>query len=135
MYNGEIITYTIGSRPTYSLVSEMLETALKGLPENHQLMMHSDQGWHYQMKQYRHALQERGILQSMSRKGNCYDNAVMENFFGIMKSEFLYIKEFESVEHFKIELEKYIDYYNTKRIKVKLKLSPVQYRTQFYQVA
>ena len=113
----------------------MLETALKGLPENHQLMMHSDQGWHYQMKQYRHALQERGILQSMSRKGNCYDNAVMENFFGIMKSEFLYIKEFESVEHFKIELEKYIDYYNTKRIKVKLKLSPVQYRTQFYQVA
>ncbi|NKX15470.1 IS3 family transposase, partial [Bacillus cereus] len=105
LYNGEIITYTIGSRPTYSLVSEMLETALEGLPENHQLMMHSDQGWHYQMKQYRHALQKRGIVQSMSRKGNCYDNAVMENFFGIMKSEFLYIKEFESVEHFKIELE------------------------------
>ena len=58
LYNGEIITYTIGSRPTYSLVSEMLETALEGLPENHQLMMHSDQGWHYQMKQYRHALQK-----------------------------------------------------------------------------
>ncbi len=105
MYNGEIITYTIGSRPTYSLVSEMLETALEGLSENHQLMMHSDQGWHYQMKQYRHALQKEVSLQSMSRKGNCYDNAVMENFFGIMKSEFLYIKEFESVEHFKIELE------------------------------
>ena len=94
----------------------MLEVALECLPENHQLLMHSDQGWNYQMKQYRHALQERGIVQSMSRKGNCYDNAVMENFFGIMKSEFLYIKEFESVEHFKIELEKYIDYYNTKRI-------------------
>ncbi|ENB9405695.1 IS3 family transposase, partial [Bacillus cereus] len=133
LYNGEIITYTIGSRPTYSLVSEMLETALERLPESHQLLMHSDQGWHYQMKQYRHALQERGIVQSMSRKGNCYDNAVMENFFGIMKSEFLYIKEFESVEHFKIELEKYIDYYNTKRIKAKLKMSPVQYRTHFYQ--
>ncbi|PFH95697.1 IS3 family transposase, partial [Bacillus cereus] len=135
LYNGEIITYTIGSRPTYSLVSEMLETALEGLPENHQLMMHSDQGWHYQMKQYRHALQKRGIVQSMSRKGNCYDNAVMENFFGIMKSEFLYIKEFESVEHFKIELEKYIDYYKAKRIKAKLKMSPVQYRTHFYQAA
>ncbi|WP_157441027.1 IS3 family transposase [Bacillus sp. ABP14] len=135
LYNGEIITYTIGSRPTYSLVSEMLETALECLPESHQLLMHSDQGWHYQMKQYRHALQERGIVQSMSRKGNCYDNAVMENFFGIMKSEFLYIKEFESVEHFKIELEKYIDYYNTKRIKAKLKMSPVQYRTHFYQAA
>ncbi|HHB2167363.1 TPA: transposase, partial [Bacillus cereus] len=109
--------------------------ALERLPETHQLLMHSDQGWHYQMKQYGHALQERGIVQSMSRKGNCYDNAVMENFFGIMKSEFLYIKEFESIEHFKIELEKYIDYYNTKRIKVKLKMSPVQYRTHFYQAA
>ena len=130
LFNGEIITYTIGSRPTYSLVSEMLEKALERLPEKHQLLMHSDQGWHYQMKQYRQALQDRGITQSMSRKGNCYDNSVMENFFGIMKSEFLYYKEFESIEHFKIELEKYIFYYNTKRIKAKLKgMSPIQYRT------
>ena len=135
LYNGEIITYTIGSRPTYSLVSEMLEKALERLPENHQLLMHSDQGWHYQMRQYVRTLESRAIVQSMSRKGNCYDNAVIENFFGIMKSEFLYIKEFENVEHFKIELEKYIDYYNTKRIKAKLKMSPVQYRTHFYQVA
>ncbi|MGN4898663.1 IS3 family transposase [Bacillus cereus group sp. MYBK14-3] len=135
LYNGEIITYTIGSRPTYSLVSEMLENALERLPENHQLLMHSDQGWHYQMRQYVRTLESRAIVQSMSRKDNCYDNAVIENFFGIMKSEFLYIKEFESVEHFKIELEKYIDYYNTKRIKAKLKMSPVQYRTHFYQAA
>ncbi|MEC3097555.1 IS3 family transposase, partial [Bacillus cereus] len=135
LYNGEIITYTIGSRPMYSLVSEMLEKALERLPEHHQLVMHSDQGWHYQMKQYVRTLESRDIVQSMSRKGNCYDNAVMENFFGIMKSEFLYIKEFESVEHFKIELEKYIEYYNTKRIKAKLKMSPVQYRTHFYQAA
>jgi len=135
LFNGEIITYTIGSRPTYLLVSEMLEKALERLPEEHQLLMHSDQGWHYQMKPYSHALQSRGIVQSMSRKGNCHDNSVMENFFGIMKSEFLYLKEFESVEQFKIELEKYINYYNTKRIKAKLKLSPVKYRTQFTQVA
>jgi len=71
----------------------------------------------------------------MSRKGNCHDNSVMENFFGIMKSEFLYLKEFESVEQFKKELEFYMNYYNTKRIKAKLKLSPVQYRTQFTQAA
>ncbi|HDR8527810.1 IS3 family transposase [Bacillus thuringiensis] len=135
LYNGEIITYTIGSRPTYSLVSDMLEKALERLPETHQLLMHSDQGWHYQMRQYVGTLESRAIVQSMSRKGNCYDNAVIENFFGIMKSEFLYIKEFENVEHFKIELEKYIDYYNTKRIKAKLKMSPVQYRTHFYQAA
>jgi putative transposase len=135
MFNGEIITYTIGSRPTFSLVSDMLEKALERLPEAHQLLMHSDQGWHYQMKQYRHTLQMRGIVQSMSRKGNCYDNSVMENFFGIMKSEFLYLKEFESIEHFKEALEKYIHYYNTKRLKAKLKMSPVQYRTHFTQAA
>ncbi|MED1639774.1 IS3 family transposase, partial [Bacillus thuringiensis] len=99
------------------------------------LLMHSDQRWHYQMRQYVRTLESRAIVQSMSQKGNCYDNAVIENFFGIMKSEFLYIKEFENVEHFKIELEKYIDYYNTKRIKAKLKMSPVQYRTHFYQAA
>lgn len=127
LFNGEIITYTIGSRPTYSLVSEMLEKALEYLPEDHQLLLHSDQGWHYQMEKYRKRLESRGIRQSMSRRGNCYDNSVMENFFGILKSEFLYLKEFESKEHFKKELEKYIKYYNTKRIKAKLKMSPVQY--------
>ena len=131
LYNGEIITYTIGSRPTYSLVSEMLEQSFERLSEEDELLIHSDQGWHYQMKKYRSALKERGITQSMSRKGNCYDNAVIENFFGIMKSEFLYLKEFESVDQFKKELVKYIDYYNHKRIKAKLKgLSPVQYRVQ-----
>lgn len=87
------------------------------------------------MKQYRQTLQSSGIVQSISRKGNCHDNSVMENFFGIMKSEFLYLKEFESVEHFKKELEKYIDYYNNKRMKAKLKMSPVQYRTHFTQAA
>lgn len=101
LYNGEIITYTIGSRPVYSLVSTMLDQAFKRLTDEEKPIIHSDQGWHYQMKQYRHALKERGIKQSMSRKGNCYDNAVMENFFGIMKSEFLYLKEFESIAHFK----------------------------------
>lgn len=136
LFNGEIITYTIDTRPTYSLVSEMLEKALEHLSDDHQLLIHSDQGWHYQMKQYRHALECRGIVQSMSRKGNCYDNSVMENFFGIMKSEFLYFKEFESVEHFKLELEKYIEYYNNKRIKAKLKgKSPIQYRTHAQQAA
>ncbi len=130
LFNGEIITYTIGSSPTFSLVSNMLEKALEHLPAEHQLLMHSDQGWHYQMKQYRHALEARGIVQSMSRKGNCYDNSVIENFFGILKSELLYLKEFESVDQFKIELEKYITYYNTKRIKAKLKgMSPIHYRT------
>lgn len=100
------------------------------MTDKDKLLIHSDQGWHYQMKQYRKVLSKSGITQSMSRKGNCYDNAVMENFFGILKSELLYLKEFESVEHFKLELAKYMDYYNHKRIKAKLKgMSPVKYRT------
>ncbi|GAB6930936.1 hypothetical protein JCM10914A_49190 [Paenibacillus sp. JCM 10914] len=135
LFNGEIITYTIGSRPTYSLVAEMLDAGMQRLPEEHHLLLHSDQGWHYQMKPYRHSLKSRGILQSMSRKGNCYDNAVIENFFGILKSEFLYYKSFENVEHFKEELKKYIEYYNTKRLKAKTKMSPVQYRTHFENAA
>ena len=135
LFNGEIITYTLGLRPTYSLVSSMLENALERLPEQHQLLMHSDQGWHYQMKHYHDTLKSNGITQSMSRKGNCYDNAVMENFFGIMKSELLYRKQFQSIEHFKNELKHYINYYNTRRIKAKLKTSPVQYRTRFEKVA
>jgi putative transposase len=136
LYNGEIITYTIGSRPSYSLVSEMLEKSFERLTAEDELILHSDQGWHYQMKQYRHALKQKNITQSMSRKGNCYDNAVIANFFGIMKAEFLYLKEFESIEHFKEKLEKYISYYNNKRIKSKLKgMSPIQYRTHAQQAA
>jgi len=136
LYNGEIITYTIGSRPVYSLVSTMLDQAFKRITPEDTLLIHSDQGWHYQMKPYRHALEERGIKQSMSRKGNCYDNTVIESFFGIVKSEFLYLKEFESIAHFKQELLKYINYYNHKRIKAKLKgMSPIQYRTHAQQIA
>lgn len=87
-------------------------------------------------EKYQHLLKERNITQSMSRKGNCLDNAVIENFFGLLKSELLYLQEFESMEHFRQELENYIHYYNHKRIKAKLKgLSPVQYRTQAQEAA
>lgn len=130
LYNGEIIAFNVEKRPVYTLVSKMLDQAFDRLKNGETPILHSDQGWHYQMKQYQHALKERGIVQSMSRKGNCLDNAVIENFFGLLKSELLYLKEFESMEHFKQELENYIHYYNHKRIKVKLKgMSPVQYRT------
>jgi putative transposase len=136
LFNGEIITYTIESRPVYSLVSRMLDKAFERLNDKDTPLIHSDQGWHYQMRQYHGALKERGITQSMSRKANCYDNAVIENFFGILKSEFLYTQEFANIEQFKAELEKYIEYYNHKRIKAKLKgMSPVQYRTHALNAA
>jgi putative transposase len=136
LFNGEIITYTVDSRPVYTLVSGMLDQALEHKTDEDTLLIHSDQGWHYQMPQYQQTLKEQNITQSMSRKGNCYDNAVMENFFGILKSEFLYTEEFDSIEHFKAELDQYIHYYNHKRIKAKLKgMSPVRYRTHALEAA
>ena len=79
---------------------------------------------------------EKGIRQSMSRKGNCLDNAVIENFFGLLKSELLYLQEFQSMEHFKLELIEYLDYYNNRRIKAKLKgLPPAIHRRQALSAA
>ena len=129
--SGDVVTYTLSESPNLLMVTTMLEQAVKILPEKHNLILHSDQGWHYQHKQYRKLLEENGITQSMSRKGNCYDNAAMESFFGHLKSELLYLQEFESVDHFKRELIAYIDYYNNRRIKAKLKgLPPALHRQQ-----
>lgn len=131
LFNGEIVAYQIEKRPVFPLVTKMLDKAFTHLNEGDTPILHSDQGWHYQMKQYQQTLKEHQITQSMSRKGNCLDNAVMENFFGLLKSELLYLEEFESMDHFILELEEYIEYYNHKRIKEKLKgLSPVEYRIQ-----
>ena len=100
------------------------------------LILHSDQGWQYQHKQYQQMLREKGIRQSMSRKENCLDNAVIENFFGLLKSELLYLQEFHSMEHFKQELIEYLDYYNNRRIKAKPKgLPPAIHRQQALSAA
>ena len=136
MFNGEIISYNISDRPHLGQVMDMLDKAFKRIPDGTNLIFHSDQGWQYQHKMYQKKLREKGIRQSMSRKGNCLDNAVMENFFGLLKSELLYLREFNDIYEIKSALEKYIDYYNNQRIKGKLKgLSPVQYRVQSSQVA
>ena len=133
MFNGEIISYNISERPVLGQVMDMLDQAFEKIPDNTNLIFHSDQGWQYQHKQYQMRLKQKGIRQSMSRKGHCLDNSIMENFFGLLKSELLYLREFESMDEFKMELIKYIDYYNNKRIKSKLKgLSPVQYRLQSF---
>ena len=136
LFNGEIISYQIEKRPVFKMVTDMLDKAFNRLEDNDTPILHSDQGWHYQMRKYQQLLQEHKITQSMSRKGNCLDNAVMENFFGHLKSELLYLQEFDSMEHFIEELHEYIYYYNNERIKCKLKgLSPVQYRIQSSLVA
>ena len=129
LHSSYLVSYTISERPVLSMVTSMLEKAFVNIPDNTNLILHSDQGWQYQHKQYQRMLHNKGIRQSMSRKGNCIDNSVMENFFGILKSELLYLQKFESMEQFKQELVDYLDYYNNRRIKTKLKgLSPALYR-------
>ena len=88
----------------------MLKKAFKKIPNNTGLLLHSDQGWQYQMKQYQQLVKKKGIVQSMSRKGNCLDNAIIENFFGILKSELFHIQKFSSIEELKTEIKKYINY-------------------------
>lgn len=136
LYNGEIVSYNLALHPTFHQTMDMLDKAFEKIPDNTGLILHSDQGWQYQMKRYQTRLKEKGIIQSMSRKGNCLDNSVMENFFGLLKTEMFHKHEFSSVEHLMREIEEYIEYYNNRRIKCKLKgLSPVQYRTQSNRVA
>jgi len=131
LYNGEIVSYNLSERPTFDQTMDMLKKAFARLPLKTRLILHSDQGWQYQMKQYQAALRQRKIRQSMSRKGNCLDNAAMESFFSILKSEMFHLKKFDSITSLKREIIQYIDYYNNDRIKLKLKgLSPVKYRTQ-----
>jgi putative transposase len=130
LYNGEIVAYEMQERPLFSLVGNMLKKALaklkgKGLAP----LLHSDQGWHYQMPAYRKELS--GLTQSMSRKGNCLDNAAMESFFGTLKSEFFHLNKFADIENLRTRLRRYIRYYNNERIRLKLNgLSPVHYRLQ-----
>lgn len=132
----DIVSYTISERPVLSMVTEMLEQAFIQITDKSNLILHSDQGWQYQHKQYQRMLKDRGIRQSMSRKGNCLDNSVMENFFGVLKTELLYLQQFESMGHFKAELIDYLDYYNNRHYKAKLKgLPPALHRQQALMAA
>lgn len=130
MYNGEIISYGISKTPSAENIMEALDNAIKLTAScQYRRTFHSDQGWAYQMKSYTNKLKEEGIFQSMSRKGNCHDNSVMENFFGLLKQEIYYDKTYYSYGELKQAIEDYIKYYNEKRIKERLGwLSPIQYR-------
>lgn len=134
--SSDIVSYTLSDRPVLSIVTTMLDKAFAKIPDGSTLILHSDQGWQYQYKQCQRMLRNKRIRQSMSHKGNCLDNSVMENFFGLLKSELLYLQKFESMDHFKRELIDYLDYYNNRRIKVKLKgLPSALHRQQSLSVA
>jgi len=131
MATNEIISYDLSTHPNVAQVKRMLDKAFKRFPNVRGLIFHSDQGWQYQHKYFRRRLEEKGIIQSMSRKGNCYDNCIMETFFGRMKNEMFYgyEKNYKSFEEFSEAVKEYIYYYNNKRIQEKTKwMPPVKYR-------
>ena len=129
IYNSEIISYTLSYHPTIELTNTMLDKALSKTKDKTNLIIHSDQGFHYQHSTWTSKLEKMNIRQSMSRKGNCLDNSPMENFFGILKQEMFYGEEFKNYDHLISEIEKYIKWYNEDRIKTKLNgMSPVMYR-------
>lgn len=123
---GDIVAYDLSLSPNFEQTTRMLDEAFNKFPNLDGLVLHSDMGWQYQMKQYQKFLTDKGIIQSMSRKGNCYDNCIMESFFGTLKEEMFYGHEssFRTFDQFKREIDEYIDYYNNHRIKEKTKWMP-----------
>lgn len=131
MNTNEVISYDLSKSPNMEQISNMLERAFRKFSNTEGIIFHSDQGWQYQHAYYRNELKKYGIIQSMSRKGNCYDNCIMETFFGRLKTEMFYEheKDFGSFDEFKKAIDEYIDYYNNRRIQSKTKwMPPVIYR-------
>lgn len=132
LFNGEVVSYNISRHPVFKQVTDMLFKAFEKIPNDTNLILHSDQGWQYQMKEYQTLLKDKGIRQSMSRKGNCLDNSLAENFFGLLKSELFYPNRYDDIYELEKDIKKYINYYNYDRIRLSLNgMSPIQYRTQF----
>ena len=132
-YAGDIVSYNISRRPDFYQINDMLNKAFKNNPDIHDLILHSDQGWQYQHYGYQKTLSDHSIIQSMSRKGNSLDNGLMENFFGLLKTEMFYNQEhlYKNTDELIRAIDEYINYYNNERIKARLKgLTPIEYRNQ-----
>lgn len=136
LFNREVISFSLAQRPHMGMINSMLKKAFSKIKDTESPVLHSDQGWQYQMVGYQEQLQEKQIVQSMSRKGNCLDNAVVESFFGTLKSECFYLNTFNDITELEIAIREYIHYYNNERISLRLKgLSPVEFKTQTLQAA
>ena len=130
---GDIVAYDISYSPDLNQTIRMLNKAIERYPDLNGAIFHTDQGWQYQHFAFQKFLKEHDMKQSMSRKGNCLDDALMENFFGLMKTEMYYGEEetFKSPEELIQAMRDYITYFNSERIKARLKgLTPLEYRNQ-----
>lgn len=131
----EILGYNLSESPNYAQVRKMLKMMFDKYGDKlNKAILHSDQGYQYQMANYQTELITHDIIQSMSRKGNCLDNSPTENFFSRLKEEMYYGKEdnYHSLKELEIEIHKYIEYHNEKRIVNRLKMSPKQYKNKYF---
>ncbi|KJV26857.1 integrase [Pantoea sp. BL1] len=134
LFNREIVAWNLSTKPDFGLVAGMLDDGLRQLNKDEHPVLHTDRGWQYQHSQWKMKLSAHGVIRSMSRPGNCLDNAAMESFFGLLKTECWHHEKYSDVDELKEAIGIWINYYNYERIKTGLGgLSPVQYRTQYQQ--
>lgn len=127
LFNGEIIAQDISSRNDTILVKNTIDKLTK-MNLSDSCILHTDQRFQYTRKQYSTQLKENNIKQSMSRKGNCCDNAPIESFFSHMKSELIYLVDSKDPNEITKLIDEYIYFYNNERIQLKSGMSPVEYR-------
>ncbi len=130
LYDRSIVSYKTGTEQTVNLVLNTIRAAKEKEAVTAELQLHSDQGFQYTSRGYFNLTKEYGIMPSMSRRGNCYDNAMAENFFGILKSECINRQKIKDFDMAKSLIDDYIYFYNYERIQLKTKLTPMEVRCQ-----
>ncbi|MDR3492646.1 MAG: IS3 family transposase [Gammaproteobacteria bacterium] len=131
LYDNSIIAYETGTEQSINLVLNTIKAAKEKEVVTAELQLHSDQGFQYTSQGYSNLTKEYGITPSMSRRGNCYDNAMAENFFSILKTECIYRNKPKTFDHARKLIDDYIYFYNYERIQFKTKLTPLEKRRQF----
>lgn len=131
LYDNSIVAYKTGTEQTINLVLSTIQAAKEKEMVTAELHLHSDQGFQYTSQAYFELTKEYGITPSMSRRGNCYDNAMAENFFSCLKTECIYRQKIQTFQHAKELIDDYIWFYNNERIQLKTKLTPLELRRQF----
>ena len=131
LYDNSIVAYKTGTEQNINLVLSTIKEAKKKEKVTTELQLHSDQGFQYTSQAYYRLTQSYGIIPSMSRRGNPYDNALAENFFSILKTECIYRTKLQTNEEARLLIGEYIHFYNNERIQLKTKLTPLEKRCQY----
>ena len=131
LYDNSIVAYKTATQQTVNLVLNTIRAAKRKEKITAELQLHSDQGFQYTSHAYFNLTQSYGIKQSMSRRGNPYDNALAENFFSILKTECIHRIKLSSFNEARKVIDEYIYFYNHQRIQLKTKLTPMEYRRQY----